>query len=116
MNSIDEPNAPMGEEMRAEFVGHLKSEDYFDVAKHPKAVVRLENCTAKSLKGVVIVKGVEMPFDVPATISIGETESKITGEFNLNFAPFKMEGIGSKADPEYVSPEVKFNLVLKFKK
>lgn len=116
MNSIDEPNAPMGEEAKVKFIGHLKSEDYFDVANFPTASVKLGQCTADKLVGTITVKGVEMPFEAAATTAVGDDAVKVFGEFTLNFAPFGMEGIGSDSDPEYVSPNVKFNIGLRLTK
>lgn len=113
MNTIDEPNAPMGEETRVKFIGHLKSEDYFEVAKYPTATVKLTKCTPKSLVGTVTVKGVELPFDVAADIQNGEDAIKISGAFPIDFSTFGMEGIGKAGDPEYVSPQVRIRLSLR---
>jgi polyisoprenoid-binding protein YceI len=118
MNTIDEPNAPMGEESRQKFLGHLKSEDYFHVEKYPTATVNLEKSTATNLVGTITVKGITMPFEAPATVAMSDSKDaiKITGDFALNFAPFKMEGIGAEGDPEYVSPKVSFSIGMKFNK
>ena len=116
MNSLDEPDAPMGEEARMKFIGHLKSDDYFDVDNYPTATVTLTSSSADKLIGTIKVKGIEMPFEAPANITVGDDAVKISGEFNLNFAPFGMEGIGSEADPEYVSPNVAFKIALHLKK
>jgi polyisoprenoid-binding protein YceI len=116
MNTIDEPNAPMGEEARMKFLGHLKSEDYFDVEKHPTATITLEKSTMTNLTGMITVKGVTMPFEAPVTVATSEDVMKLSGDFKLNFAPFGMEGIGKEADPEYVSPNVSFSIGLKFNK
>lgn len=116
MNTLDEPNAPMGEESRMKFLGHLKSEDYFDVEKFPTATITLEKSSLTSVSGTVTVKGVSMPFEAPVTVSNSEDVIKMSGDFKLNFAPFNLEGIGTDADPEYVSPKVSFNIGLKFNK
>lgn len=116
MTTLDEPDAPMGEEARMKFIGHLKSDDYFDVENHPTATVNLSKSTSDKLVGTITVKGIDMPFEAPATITVGGDAVKITGDFNLNFAPFDMEGIGSDADPEYVSPNVAFKIALHLKK
>jgi polyisoprenoid-binding protein YceI len=116
MTTIDEPNAPMGEESRMKFLGHLKSEEYFDVEKFPTATITLEKSSLTSVSGTVTVKGVSMPFEAPVTVSTSEDVMKMSGDFKLNFAPFKLEGIGTEADPEYVSPNVSFSIGLKFNK
>lgn len=114
MNSIDATG--LDEETKAKLIGHLKSDEYFDVAKFPTATVKLRQCTADKLVGTITVKGVEMPFEAPASTTVGDDAVKINGEFTLNFAPYGMEGIGSDADPEYVSPNVKFNIGLRLTK
>lgn len=116
MNSIDENGAPMGEETKAKFVGHLKGEDFFYVEKYPTATVTLSECTASTLKGTIKVRDAEMPFEAPASIMMAETEGKITGDFKLDFAPLKIPYIGAAGDPEYVSPNVSFSLGMKFSK
>jgi polyisoprenoid-binding protein YceI len=116
MNTIDEPNAPMGEEARMKFLGHLKSEDYFDVEKYPTATITLDKSTTSMLSGMITVKGVTMPFEAPVTTSSSEDVMKISGDFKLNFAPFGMDGIGSESDPEFVSPNVAFSIALKLNK
>jgi polyisoprenoid-binding protein YceI len=116
MNSIYETNAPMGEELRVDFVEHMKSDEYFDVKKFPTATVTLTECTKDQINGTMKVKGIEMPFKAPVTIESDSTSMKISGDFSLSFEPFKIQGIGKGNEPEYVSPNVKFNIGLKLNK
>ncbi len=116
MTTLDEPNAPLGEETRQKFVGHIKGEDFFHVEKFPTATVTLSECTKQSVKGTIKVRDIEMPFEAPIMTSVGDGEMKLIGDFQLDFAPLQIPYIGKAGDPEYVSPIVTFNVGLKFRK
>lgn len=109
LKSIDERDATMGEESRVKLVGHLKSEDFFDVANSPTATIRLQRCTPNLIQGVLFLKGVEMPFESPGEFEILEAGNlvRISGELDMDFTKFAMPGFGEEGESEYVSPMVK---------
>jgi polyisoprenoid-binding protein YceI len=114
MGSIKELNAPWGEEQAAKLEGHLLSEDYFHVEKFPTAKVVLTGSNGKNVQGTLTVRGVDMPFDVPMTLTTNESGATISGSFELDFSAFKMAGIGGEG--EFVSPTIKINVNTEFKK
>ncbi len=68
-------------------IGHLKSDDFFSVAKHPKAsfkITKVEATTANAynVTGDLTIKGITKPVTFPATVTISggkaEAAAKIT--------------------------------------
>jgi polyisoprenoid-binding protein YceI len=57
----------------AKLVGHLKNEDFFNVAKYPKATFEISSITPKAgdeylVKGKLTIKGITNDIEFPATI------------------------------------------------
>ena len=100
-------------EKNAQLVGHLKSEDFFDVAKFPTATVKIKN--AKSVEGIVgptyevvadlTIKGKTNEVKFPATII--ERDGKKVAKANITIDRTKWDvrygsgkffkGLGDKA-------------------
>lgn len=108
----------------AKLVGHLKSEDFFDVAKFPTSkleiseVTPIQNSAAGqpnyTIKGNLTIRGVTKGITFPATLNI--SNNKVTGsstfdidrtEFGLKYGSGKFfEGLGDKM--------IKDNFTMKF--
>jgi hypothetical protein len=114
MKSIKEMNAPFGEEQALKLEGHLKSEDYFNVAKFPTAKVVITGSKDGNVQGVLTLKGIDMPFDVPMSFTMDDTGISLSGGFELDFSAFKMEGLGGEG--EFVSPKINIDVYTEFKK
>lgn len=109
---------------KGKLVGHLKSEDFFDVTKFPVSkleiveVTPIQNAAAGqpnyNVKGNLTIRGVTKGITFPATLNI--TDSKVTGtstfdidrtEFGLKYGSGKFfEGLGDKM--------IKDNFTMKF--
>lgn len=111
-----EKSYPPDEESAAKLIGHLKSEDFFDVEKFPTATVVISGYDNGKVKGTLTLKGVSMPFEQEMKFGLNGDYYSLEGRFDLDFAPFKMDGIGSKEDKEYVSPEINIDVYVEFKK
>ena len=94
--------------------GHLKDEDYFNVAKFPTAKVVITGSKDGNVQGLLTVKGIEMPFDVPMAFTMDDTGISLSGGFELDFSAFKMEGLGGEG--EFVSPKINIDVYTEFKK
>jgi polyisoprenoid-binding protein YceI len=74
MNSIIDLDMPADNEYNAKLVGHLKSEDFFDVAKFPNGsfnIKEVENKDGKSIiKGELTLKGITHPVSFLADVKI----------------------------------------------
>ncbi len=109
---------------KGKLVGHLKSEDFFDVAKFPVSkleiteVIPIQNAASGqpnyNVKGNLTIRGVTKGITFPAALNI--TDSKVTGnstfdidrtEFGLKYGSGKFfEGLGDKM--------IKDNFTMKF--
>lgn len=114
MNSIKELNAPFGEEQALKLEGHLKSEDYFHTDKFPTAKVVITGSKDGNIQGVLTLKGIDMPFDVPMKLIMDDYGITLSGGFDLDFSPFKMDGLGGEG--EFVSPTISLDVFTEFKK
>lgn len=111
-------------ESNGKLVNHLKSEDFFDVAKFPTSkleiieVTPIQNSAAGqpnyTVKGNLTIRGVTKGITFPATLNV--SDSKVTGssvfdidrtEFGLKYGSGKFfEGLGDKM--------IKDNFTMKF--
>jgi polyisoprenoid-binding protein YceI len=109
---------------KGKLVGHLKSEDFFDVAKFPVSKLEITEVTPiqnaasgqpnYTVKGNLTIRGVTKGITFPATLNV--SESKVTGnatfdidrtEFGLKYGSGKFfEGLGDKM--------IKDNFTMKF--
>jgi polyisoprenoid-binding protein YceI len=81
--------------------GHLKSADFFDVEKHPKATFAVTQ-VAKSgdgykLIGTLDLRGVKREIEFPAKITVTDAAVNATAEFSINRKDF---GIVYKGKPD----------------
>lgn len=110
MNSLTDEDITDAE-TNAKLVGHLKSGDFFDVAKFPTATFKLKSVTPKAdsktqydVKGDLTLKGVTKPIAFPATISQAQGGFRATGQvlvdrtqFGLRYGSGKFfKGLGDK--------------------
>jgi len=108
-------------ESNAKLVGHLKSDDFFSVAKHPKANFSITSVTPKTgdeyaVKGKLTIKGITNEIEFPATII--RNGKKITAsakivvdrtQYDIRYRSSNyFENLGDKA----ISNEFELNLKL----
>jgi polyisoprenoid-binding protein YceI len=93
MNSIT--NADLTDvEYNAKLVGHLKSDDFFAVDKHPKAVFKITKATpvtnAKAdaenytITGDLTIKGITHSITFPANVKITDNKAEATAKFDVD--------------------------------
>jgi polyisoprenoid-binding protein YceI len=77
--------------------GHLKSPDFFDVAKFPKALFELTEIKAggdkgatHTLTGTLDLHGVKKSIAFPATVTIEGATAKAKAEFSINRKDFQI--------------------------
>lgn len=74
MNSIVDLDMPADNEYNAKLVGHLKSEDFFDVAKYPNGSFQIKGTENKNgrtlIKGDLTLKGITHSISFLADIKI----------------------------------------------
>ncbi len=78
--------------------GHLKKEEYFDVAKHPTIIIQSTSITRGAgndqYKGIfnVTIKGVTKQVTIPFTFTTNGSTGKFSGSFTINRRDFKVGG------------------------
>ncbi len=95
-------------ETNAKLVGHLQSDDFFSVAKHPKAtfvITSVEPLTSRvagathTVKGNLTIKGITHEISFPARIIIAGRLLSATTSFNINRTKWDIKyGSGSFFD------------------
>jgi polyisoprenoid-binding protein YceI len=85
--------------------GHLKSPDFFDVQKYPKAHFESTSITpggaagaTHTVSGVLDLHGVKKTITFPATISVAPKEVRVKSEFALNRKEFGIAYPGAPDD------------------
>ena len=98
---------------------HLKSPDFFDVAKYPKAEFSSTKIEAKAagdanyeITGDLDLHGVKKSISFPAKITVDERGAKGTAEFKINRKDFQIVYAG-KAD-DLIKDEVLLKISLGF--
>lgn len=100
--------------------GHLKSPDFFDVEKYPKAEFVSTAITAKTaaggatheVTGDLDLHGQKKSITFPATITVDERSAKGTAEFKINRKDFQIVYPGMPDD--LIKDEVLLKLSLSF--
>lgn len=96
--------------MDKKLVGHLKSDDFFSVDKHPKATLVVKSATAAgndkyNIKGDLTIKGITQPIEFPAFIKISKKLIAAKAEITVDRTKYDIkyrsknfiEDIGDKA-------------------
>ena len=88
MASIDNEDLT-NESMNQKLVGHLKSDDFFSVEKHPNAVLRLKEAVQKSgnnytFSGDLTIKEITHPVTFDATMDVKGDKLTAKGEVEVD--------------------------------
>ena len=95
--------------------GHLKSPDFFDVAKHPAAIFETisiaPNATNSTITGNLSLHGITKQIAFPATLKVSDESIDVNAQFFINRFDFEMKYPG-KAD-DLIRQEVVLKLNIK---
>ncbi|HEV7350613.1 YceI family protein [Telluribacter sp.] len=77
-------------------VGHLKSEDFFSVEKHPTATFVVTNATATSankydVTGNLTIKGITKPVTFPVTVTPTANGAQVAGTITVDRSKYDMK-------------------------
>lgn len=81
------------QEMNGKLVGHLKSDDFFSVGKHPTATFVIKSARHKSgdqytIKGDLTIKGITKSIEFPATVKIDGDKLQADAKVVIDRAEF----------------------------
>ncbi len=105
INTIKCLDIPADDENNGKLIGHLKAEDFFDVAKYPSAAFQITSVNEKDGKTIIAgnltVKGVKKNIEFPASVNIAGNSATITSEeFTIDRTEFNLKyNSGKFADP-----------------
>lgn len=107
------------EEYNAKLVGHLKSDDFFNVEAFPTAEVEVSAVDTEEATVTVHAFGTSLTQTVPVKATITEENVTLTGSFAFDFEEVNMPGM--QANPEapengHVATEINFDLNLSLDK
>lgn len=76
-------------EYNDKFIGHMKSEDFFNTAKFPKANFKITKVTPKGgnkydVTGDLTVKGITKPVSFPAVVNMKDGQAEATGKITID--------------------------------
>ena len=101
--------------------GHLKSADFFDVAKNPKATFASteikkggEKGATHTVTGNLTIKGITKSVTFPATIAVAGDAANVDAEFAINRRDFQLNYAGMPND--LIRDDVVIKLTIKGKK
>jgi len=89
------------QEYNAKLIGHLKSDDFFSVAKFSEAKIKITSATNKGknkydVKGDLTVKGITHPVEFPAEIVVTGSKATATALITVDRAKYDVKyGSGS---------------------
>ena len=95
-------------------VGHLKSGDFFDVAKYPKATFTSTEVKGNQVTGNLTLHGVTKAITFPATIKIAGDDVTVDSEFAINRKDFGLAYPGKPDD--LIRDDVVIKLAIRAKK
>lgn len=110
-------------EWNKKLVGHLRSDDFFSVEKHPISVFEITSVNTKggesTVKGKLTIKGITNEISFPAKVEVANGTVKASGtakidrtKWDIRYGSGKFfEGLGDKMI--YDEFEISFNIVAK---
>lgn len=96
MNSINDKDLT-NPEYKAKLESHLKSEDFFDVAKNPEATFELTRATPGKTKGSyqfagnLTVRGITNPITLDGTVKKAGDHYELTSKFKFDRSKFNVK-------------------------
>ncbi|CAG5068192.1 Protein YceI [Dyadobacter sp. CECT 9623] len=83
-------------EYNDKLIGHLKSDDFFSVAKHPNATFVVTKATAKSagvydVTGDLTIKGITKPATFPVTVKTTAAGTEATGKLVVDRSKYDIK-------------------------
>jgi polyisoprenoid-binding protein YceI len=123
MNSIQNEDLKK-EETREKLVNHLKSDDFFDVAKFPKAnfvitAVKEDGQGMQLIRGDLTIKGISHEISFPARVAMDDQMiHAVTDEIVLDRTRwevnYKSKSVFANVKDSFIRDEMKIKLDIRF--
>jgi polyisoprenoid-binding protein YceI len=75
----------------AQFAGHLASDDFFSIEKHPEAILKITSVSGNHVEGNLTIKGITHPISFDAVININGDLLTATGKVVIDRTKYEMK-------------------------
>jgi polyisoprenoid-binding protein YceI len=75
----------------AQFFGHLASDDFFSIEKHPEAHLVISSVSGNRVEGDLTIKGITHPVGFDVAVTVGGDELTATGKLVIDRTKYEMK-------------------------
>lgn len=75
----------------AQFAGHLASDDFFSIEKHPEAILEITSVSGNHVEGNLTIKGITHPVSFDVVISVNGDVLTATGKLVIDRTRYEMK-------------------------
>lgn len=75
----------------AQFAGHLASDDFFSIEKHPEAILEITSVSGNHVEGNLTIKGITHPVSFDVVINIHSDVLTATGKLVIDRTKYEMK-------------------------
>jgi len=119
METIKETTDGAEEKESSRLVGHLGTEDFFNISSFPIAELVITGSQDKMAFGLLKVMGKEIEVQIPIEMNVENGSVSIASEFSVDFTALNLPGMQKEEESEEeekISDKVNFSLRLSAKK
>jgi polyisoprenoid-binding protein YceI len=74
----------------AQFAGHLASDDFFSIEKHPEASLKITSVSGNHVEGNLTIKGITHPVAFDAVVNVNSNTLTATGKLVVDRTKYEM--------------------------
>lgn len=75
----------------AQFAGHLASDDFFSIEKHPEAILEITSVSGNHVEGNLTIKGITHPVSFDVMINVNSDVLTATGKLVIDRTKYEMK-------------------------
>jgi len=75
----------------AQFAGHLASDDFFSIEKHPEATLEITSVSGNHVEGNLTIKGITHPVSFDVAITVSNDVLTATGKLVIDRTKYEMK-------------------------
>jgi polyisoprenoid-binding protein YceI len=75
----------------AQFAGHLASDDFFSIEKHPEAILEITSVSGNHVDGNLTIKGITHPVSFDVVINVNNDVLTATGKLVIDRTRYEMK-------------------------
>jgi polyisoprenoid-binding protein YceI len=75
----------------AQFFGHLASDDFFSIDKHPEAILEITSISGNHVEGDLTIKGITHPVSFDVAVNVNGDVLSATGKLVIDRTKYEMK-------------------------